>query len=226
MGDESLRQGEWFTRLCLDDIVPCLTDVQAYRHTSPLLTSPNAKGSKSYPHHIVQISAGWSHSACLTSEGEIYYWFPISDSYNELLQLDQQPSNTTPAVLEDQASRNVECGKVGAGCVAPLETIPGNDEYNSGEIHNKSRKVVKIASGQDFLVALLDNGEVWFRAMREFRAGDWQFVCPLSSYTENRSAYIIAARLLGSVRHPHLRPVPDVDDLFAGDRSRDARACA
>lgn len=155
--------------------------LQAYRHTSPLLTSPNAKGSKSYPHHIVQISAGWSHSACLTSEGEVYYWFPMSDSYKELLQLDQQPSNTPSAVLDEQASRKVECGKVGAGCVAPLEPIPDNDEYNSGESHNKSRKVVKIASGQDFLVALLHNGEVWFRALRESGAGDWQFVCPLSS---------------------------------------------
>lgn len=125
----------------------------------------------------MQISASWSHSACLTSEGEIYYWFPLSESYNDSLQLDHQPPNTINPTSEDQPPRIVECGKVGAGCVLALEAIPDNDTYDSArERLSGNRQVVKIASGQDFLVALLENGEVWFRALRESGAGDWQFV--------------------------------------------------
>ena len=53
---------------------------------------------------------------------------------------------------------------------------------------NKSKqeqeKVVKIASGSDFLVALRYNGEVWFRYVRSGEPTEWIFVSALESLCE------------------------------------------
>lgn len=45
-----------------------------------------------------------------------------------------------------------------------------------GVSREKGEKVVKIASGSDFLVALKANGEVWFHRVREGEVSSWEYV--------------------------------------------------
>lgn len=40
----------------------------------------------------------------------------------------------------------------------------------------KTTKVVKICSGNSFILALRDNGEVWYKSVSEGEIGEWHFV--------------------------------------------------
>lgn len=179
-------------------------DAQAYYHTAPSLTSPNNRGAASRPHHILQISAGWSHSACLTSSGDIHLWFPFSNDYTEGLTPDDRldgPLSNPSVPEEDKASREVKWGKVGGSIVRQLTPIPERPDIDAGQDQElqelkakkddewdqylqsrtdrtveEGQKIVKIASGRDFLVALRANGEVWVCSAKDQELGDWVYV--------------------------------------------------
>lgn len=203
---------------------------QAYHHTAPALTSPTNPGASS-PGHIAQLSAGWSHSACLTSSGKIHVWYPFSDVYRASLTPNTELNGPLGVVGEDD-SRAVRWGKVG-DIVHELEDIPprpgiDDDDYNNDEpelesggtvreerltevegqrgarrtreeieeewnraapldgvSREKGEKVVKIASGSDFLVALKANGEVWFLRVREGEVASWEYVRDRGYHTSN-----------------------------------------
>ena len=177
--------------------------VQAYRHTARELTSPTNTGSSGRPQHIVQLSTGWSHSACLAAGGAIHVWFPFSANYEATLTPDAELHGPLGVEADDQ-SRSLRWGTVG-DVVLELEQIPkrptADEEWTDAEADGRTRaeledewrewtvmrdtktladkeKVVKIACGLDFVLALKGNGEVWFRHVTEGeRNVTWTHVC-------------------------------------------------
>lgn len=108
-------------------------------------------------------------------------------------------------------SRAVKWGTVKGDVVDLLEDIPERpkwDDLDDGDIKEelmqkekeweevrhgmnesqiqRAEKVIKIASGQGFIVALRGNGEVWIRQIHESRESEWEYVSP--SYPLNYTA--------------------------------------
>lgn len=200
--------GKQRTAVCRLGEIPGRADSQAYYHTAPFLTSPINRGAASRPHHILEVSAGWSHSACLTSSGDICVWFPFSADYTQSLTPDNQldgPLSNPSVPKEDKASRELKWGKVGGSVVRQLEAIPERPDIDArrdlelremkatkekewdaylqsgtDKTLEEGRKVVKIASGANFLLALRANGEVWVCWVQDEALGSWIYVSHLS----------------------------------------------
>lgn len=51
-----------------------------------------------------------------------------------------------------------------------------SSQRKGNETREEAERVVKIASGQGFVVALKANGEVWFRLVQENREFEWEYV--------------------------------------------------
>jgi SCF-associated factor 1 len=98
-------------------------------------------------------------------------------------------------------SRAVRWGTIKGDVIDLLEDIPERPNYHDlddGQIKEellakvkeweevqhgmsdsqkvKAEKVVKIASGQGFIVALKANGEVWLRQVHETQQSHWEYV--------------------------------------------------
>ncbi len=175
----------------------------AYHHTAAALTSPTNSGSSGHPQHITQLSTGWSHSASLTASGSVHVWFPFSDEYEAALTPEAELHGPL-GVHEDDESRALKWGTVTGEPVWELEEIPRRpvwdekwtevaaegrmrqeledewDEWTStrdAETLQEKVRVVKIASGLDFVLALKGNGEVWIRRVgQQERNAVWEYV--------------------------------------------------
>jgi SCF-associated factor 1 len=90
---------------------------------------------------------------------------------------------------DGDTSRALRYGTVGEDVVDVLEGIPtrpddvfGQSDWEAWEKGLRARqleeseRVVKIASGLDFVVALKGNGEVWHRKVRTKETCSWQYV--------------------------------------------------
>ncbi|WVQ78399.1 hypothetical protein IAT38_000485 [Cryptococcus sp. DSM 104549] len=183
---------------------------KAYHHTSPSLTSPAHHGTNHIPLHIVQLSTGWTHSAALAADGSVHVWYPFSDGYQEALTNDDDLHGPNTQDEGAQArGRDLKWGTVGAGVVETLDAIPTRPTLEemletSADGHEKwlhdlevqwtehesvrgqkeladGQKVVKIAGGLEFLIALKKNGEVWYTRVKEGEAPFWQFLPYFSS---------------------------------------------
>ena len=185
-------------------------NVQAFYHTAPALTAPLNSGSKVHTKHIRQISAGWSHSACLTANGDIHIWFPFREAYGLSLSPEEQLNQINSPNWEEVGGsgpdpRAMRWGKVGdiietSPSIPPRPTFESDsrpkvgeetswaelealdnawrayEAKSSGKGKDEEEKVIKIASGSDFLVALRANGEVWFRHVGPDEPAEWIFV--------------------------------------------------
>jgi SCF-associated factor 1 len=110
---------------------------------------------------------------------------------------------TTTSSREEQSTRVLKWGKVNGSVVRLLENIPERPdsvveeelimrkEEKEREWENwqtnltdktieEGRKVVKIASGADFLLALRASGEVWACSVVHNALGPWIYVRPPS----------------------------------------------
>ncbi|ODO10811.1 hypothetical protein I350_01409 [Cryptococcus amylolentus CBS 6273] len=193
---------------------------RAYHHTAPALTAPVNHGSNSHPPHIVQLSAGWQHSAALSSKGTIHVWYPFTPAYRESLTAEDDlngpikpPNNDGGDDDDDDDERALRWGKVGPDVVHELPSIPdrpgldeeddkrleyrGRDrgghtsqelralwsEYESTTSRNSQddQRVVKLASGADFLLALKANGEVWHISLKQDQPSRWRYLPYFSS---------------------------------------------
>lgn len=133
-------------------------------------------------------------------------WYPFSDEYSSGLTSDEElngPLNnpTTTSPREEQSTRELKWGKVNGSVVRLLEGIPESpelvvDEEFKGKKDDKDqawanwqanltdktieegRKVVKIASGAEFLLALRASGEVWACSVSHNTLGQWIYVRP------------------------------------------------
>lgn len=140
----------------------------------------------------MQVAAGWSHSAALTSSGDINVWFPFTNEY-ESVSTPQNELHGPLGVDEDDLSRALRWGTVGDVVLtlppiperprwspqderAPVGTVPDDDQERRSELEGKwdeweavqtdkafaaAQRVVKIACGHNFLLALKGSGEVW-----------------------------------------------------------------
>lgn len=91
-----------------------------------------------------------------------------------------------------QNSNMVRWGTVNDSVVQELPEIPArlpsSEEHDemwtawAAELSQRAlaelQRVVKIASGADFLIALKGNGEVWFHSIKEASLSDWIYVYP------------------------------------------------
>ncbi|RXK35488.1 hypothetical protein M231_07266 [Tremella mesenterica] len=206
---------------------------KAYRHTSPSLTAPTTPGnsSSSIRKHIIQLSTGWNHSACLTSTGKIYIWFPFSSSYISTLTPDDRLDGPLRPLGSDDNDddRSVRWGTVGdvTTLMDPLPVAPvwireeERDErvrdrrekledewkeWREGTMRGKKEdgeKVVKIASGLDFVVALKQCGEVWLAKVTEASVGNWQYlpffssphISHITAQFESLTSYSLSSKL-------------------------------
>ncbi|ORY27217.1 regulator of chromosome condensation 1/beta-lactamase-inhibitor protein II [Naematelia encephala] len=212
---------------------------RAYHHTAPGLTSPSNPGAKARPAHVIQVSAGWDHSACLTSKGEIYVWHPFSQAYTAALTSEAELSGPLGQQGQDDDSRAVRWGTVRNEAVDKLEQVPVRPEWTGANdadtqkleddwevwastankrTRDEGEKVVKIASGEGFVVALKKCGEVWMRRVRDGEAFTWEYLpffsspsithisAQFQSLTSYSSTSILHTRIEPFETGPNLRP--------------------
>ncbi|KAL0254049.1 hypothetical protein I308_101428 [Cryptococcus tetragattii IND107] len=163
----------------------------AYHHTETELTSPVHYGTNRQPPHVIQLSTGWTHSAALTSGGTIYAWFPFSDSYKQKLTPDAELNVLNPPGVEndaDNGSRSLRWGTTAEDSNSDAKVLELLDaewkEYDSAhtpETVRDGQKVIKIASGLEFILALKKNGEVWYIQVKDGVPPVWYFVPYFSS---------------------------------------------
>jgi SCF-associated factor 1 len=145
----------------------------------------------------------------------MYLWFPFSDEYRSALTPDDELNGpltnpTTTSSREEQSTRELKWGKVNGSVVRLLENIPERPELVVEEelvtrkeekerewtnwqanltdkTIEEGRKVVKIASGADFLLALRASGEVWACSVAHNTLGPWTYVrSPLPTFRNPR----------------------------------------
>ncbi|CDZ97300.1 FOG: RCC1 domain [Phaffia rhodozyma] len=88
---------------------------------------------------IVQVEAGWTNSASLSSSGRVRVWWPDYEA----------PNPPPPSPLSDSSAAQIPLGITVSS--APMFMLPEIEE----------NKIVQIACGDSFLVALTEKGEVW-----------------------------------------------------------------
>jgi hypothetical protein len=113
-------------------------------------------------------------------------WGKVGDIVHELEDIPARPG---PDIDDDDQELELESGgttrdesmegEKHRGARRTREEI--EEEWNKaapldGVSREKGEKVVKIASGSDFLVALKANGEVWFHRVREGEVASWEYV--------------------------------------------------
>lgn len=136
-------------------------------------------------------------SAALTETGDIHVWFPFRSDYQESCTPDDEMSG--PACIDGvDTGRMLKWGKVTASrdAVQTMERIPvwlesfempeWNQQASRFKEEKDAEKVVKIACGRDFIVALKANGEVWLCAANEHQFGQWQIVSYCMSWSDPR----------------------------------------
>ncbi|KAL7408952.1 regulator of chromosome condensation 1/beta-lactamase-inhibitor protein II [Mrakia frigida] len=93
---------------------------------------------------IIQVSAGWSHSSSLSSSGQIeIWWTDFRQPFTSALP--PPPASPKPNAIPVQINTSTP----DEANFFVLDPIPSEE------------KIVKIASGSSFLVALTESGKVW-----------------------------------------------------------------
>ncbi|GMK59581.1 hypothetical protein CspeluHIS016_0801870 [Cutaneotrichosporon spelunceum] len=165
---------------------------RAFRHTARAITAPTATGAGTHgrPPYIAQISAGWEMSALLTASGDIHVWFPFRDDYKPATTPEEQMDG--PICIDGvNSAREFKWGTVSGDIVQPVDAIPPRPEVNStlSEEHDalwpteygekaqvEAQRVIRIACGRDFIVALRRNGEVWAARTSDGTIGAWEYM--------------------------------------------------
>ncbi|KAL1413473.1 hypothetical protein Q8F55_001242 [Vanrija albida] len=189
---------------------------KAYHHTAPALTAPSQTGASAPGRqpHVAQVAAGWTHSAALTSSGDVNVWFPFTREYDDA-STPQSELHGPLGVDEDDLSRALRWGTVG-DVVLTLPPIPARprwpdeedgrgqpedaalrkqleqqwDEWEARETEKTlaaAERVVKIACGHDFVLALKGSGEVWLIPTTHdgVASARWEYLPFFSSPTVN-----------------------------------------
>lgn len=93
----------------------------------------------------VQVDAGWAHSAALSSQGLVTVWFPnfLPDGQFYAQDAPHSPATANPSQI------------------IPVITQADNDRSSLLPPLPSGDKIVKIACGDCFLVALTAAGDVW-----------------------------------------------------------------
>ncbi|BEI79965.1 hypothetical protein CcaverHIS002_0104940 [Cutaneotrichosporon cavernicola] len=165
---------------------------RAFRHTARSITAPTATGAGAPGRapHIAQIAAGWEMSALLTAAGEIHVWFPFRNDYAPATTPEEQMDG--PVCIDGvNSAREFKWGTVGGEVMQAADPIPLRPEVSStlSEEHDalwprqygekaraEAQRVIKIACGRDFIVALRHNGEVWAARTSDGTIGAWEYM--------------------------------------------------
>lgn len=119
-------------------------------------------------------------SSCLTAEGRIFVWFPFSDDFKRALT----PTDKLHGPLSDgdgEDARKLRWGEVGPEPPLEAPPVPARPEDAKGGFDDERQRVVRIACGMNFLLALKENGEVWFLPLNNERVSDWIFLPQFST---------------------------------------------
>lgn len=125
----------------------------------------------------------------------------------------------------DRTDRDTKWGQVGGSVIRLVEPLPARPDLQASSPDQKGRKqakdaeweewegqltssakeegskVVKIASGADFLVALKGNGEVWACSVRDEQIGAWIYVS-LPAYSSHRMTVLTDVSYHGFLDRP------------------------
>jgi SCF-associated factor 1 len=106
-----------------------LADMQAFHHTAPQLTGPTQTGAASPTRgpYILQVEAGWNHSACLTAKGDIHVWRPFSFVSPPIPETDT--SDDDDQYVDPNPPPAVEPTEPGSKLHGPLKTPEGRRFY-------------------------------------------------------------------------------------------------
>lgn len=165
---------------------------RAFQHKSRALTAPSSTGAAAPGRaaHISQIACGWEMSAVLTAGGEVHVWFPFRDDYKAACTSDDALDG--PVCIDGaNSAREFKWGTVSGEVVVTAEPIPLRSDMSSTlpESHNalwpknltartetEGQRVIKIACGRDFIVALRANGEVWAARTSDGVIAPWEYM--------------------------------------------------
>lgn len=165
---------------------------RAFQHRAGTLTAPTqtGAGAPGRAPHIAQIAAGWEMSAVLTAAGDVHVWFPFRDDYKPACTPEDEMDG--PVCLDDaNTARMFKWGTVSGEVVVMAEPIPPRPERSSTlpEEHDAlwpknlaakaeadGQRVIKIACGRDFIVALRANGEVWAARTSDGVIAPWEYM--------------------------------------------------
>lgn len=165
---------------------------RAFQHTARAFTAPTqtGAGAPGRAPHIAQIAAGWEMSAALTAAGDVHVWFPFRDDYKPATT-DEEDMDGPVCVDGADMSRMFKWGKVSGEVVLTADPIPARPEMSSTlpEEHDalwpkylspkdeaEGQRVIKIACGRDFVVALRRNGEVWAARTADGVIAPWEYL--------------------------------------------------
>jgi SCF-associated factor 1 len=169
---------------------------RAFQHTARAITAPTASGAGAPGRapHVAQIAAGWETSALLTATGDIHFWFPFRDDYKPATTPEDQMDG--PVCIDGaNTARMFKWGTVNGDIMQAADPIPARPWLNSSlaeehdamwpELHDEKAKaeaqrVIKIACGSTFIVALRKNGEVWMARTSDGTMGAWEYMVHFS----------------------------------------------
>lgn len=109
----------------------------------------------------------------------MFIWFPFSEGYKSA----HTATDDLHGPLSDgDEKRQLRWGEVGPEPVLDAPPVPERPEgaANPG-FDDERQRAVRIAAGIDFLIALKENGEVWFLPCMNDRLGDWIYIPQFSS---------------------------------------------
>jgi SCF-associated factor 1 len=128
-----------------------------YRLVSPLI----AEGGSP----IVEIECGWDSACALTERGDVFFWRPLEgdfwDKYDRKMEESEAEGGTKIRVFPKDRVVKCQIWEVSDVNPIPLPPIPMNlPALREGSKHGLDAKLVKIASGQNFLIGLTNGGHV------------------------------------------------------------------
>lgn len=125
-------------------------------------------------------------SSCLTADGKIFVWFPFTPEFKNT----RTPKEELHGPLTDGGDgtaqgREFFWGEVNADPIMEAPPVPERPEGAPtparGAFDDAAQRVVRIACGIDFLLALKENGEVWFLPSASNTIKDWVYLPQFSS---------------------------------------------
>jgi SCF-associated factor 1 len=195
------------------------------------LASPLLKDHSDHEKGIKQIEAGWGFCAVLTYAGDIYVWWPGSDplqaAYDTAVVSFEERIRQGETGLKIQADKS-DSEKDGIPTIPcmpfeldvepshlaeipidlpELPQPPKDDVYGeSVNLDMERTKIVKLAGGDNFLIALTNRGHVLkydnLTNQAEYTRGRWEYVRHMCSYIITRGADPTLCSCLTSRRLP------------------------
>jgi SCF-associated factor 1 len=128
----------------------------------PFIYQPTAFDSTLPGNNIIQIESGWSFAAVLTASSAIYVWAPLTGDVGRAFEVkDQELDRERNQDNQGQEVKGViQCHVFTMEEIEPVTLPPLPNLPKLRETADPLPKIIKIAAGDQFIVALTDAGHV------------------------------------------------------------------